>query len=55
VDLLNFSQSANLTWNNTTNTLSATNFICSGTGLTNLNALNISSGNLTANGSGLAA
>jgi hypothetical protein len=52
---LSFSQSANLTWNNATNTLSATNFIGSGSGLTNLNASNITSGTLTVNGSGLAA
>jgi hypothetical protein len=30
-------QSANLTWNNTSNTLSATNYIGSGSGLTNIN------------------
>ncbi len=31
-----FLQSANLSWNNTSNTLSATNFIGSGAGITNL-------------------
>jgi len=40
-------QSANLTWNNTSNTLSATNFIGNGTGLISLNASNISLGTLT--------
>jgi hypothetical protein len=39
-------QSLNLSWNNTTNTLSATNFVGSGAGLTTLNATNISSGTL---------
>ncbi len=34
-------QSANLTWNNTSNTLSATNFIGSGSGITNLDYNNI--------------
>jgi hypothetical protein len=29
-------QSVNLSWNNTTNTLSASNFVGSGTGITNL-------------------
>ena len=44
-------QSPNLSWNNTTNTLSATNFVGSGAGLTTLNASNISSGTLAvANG-----
>jgi hypothetical protein len=52
---LSICQSANLTWNNTTNTLSATNFIGSGSGLANLNALNITSGTLTVIGSGLSA
>jgi hypothetical protein len=47
---LSKSQSANLTWNNT---LSATSFIGSGSGLTNLNASNIISGTFTVNGSGL--
>jgi hypothetical protein len=41
---LSFSQSAYLTWYNTTNTLSATNFVGSGSALTNLNASNITSG-----------
>ena len=35
-------QSANLSWNNTSNTLSATNFIGSGSGITNLDYGNIS-------------
>ena len=35
-------QSANLTWNNTSNTLSATNFVGSGSDITNLNYNNIS-------------
>jgi hypothetical protein len=35
---LSFSQSADLTWNNATNNLSATNFVCSGSALINLNA-----------------
>ena len=48
-------QSPNLTWNNTSNTLSSTNFSGSGSALTNLNASNISSGTLTVNGSGLTA
>jgi hypothetical protein len=39
-------QSANLSWNNTSKTLSSTNFIGSGSGLTSLNATNISSGTL---------
>jgi hypothetical protein len=34
-------QSANLTWNNTSNTLSATNFVGSGSGITSLNYNNI--------------
>ncbi len=36
-------QPANLTWNNTSNTLSATNFVGSGASLTSLNASNLSS------------
>ena len=40
-------QSANLTWNNASNTLSASNFGGSGTGLTALNASNITLGTLT--------
>ncbi len=40
-------QSANLTWNNTSNTLSATNFVGSGAPLTSLNASNITSGTLS--------
>jgi hypothetical protein len=44
----------NLTWNNTTNTLSATFFFLgSGASLTSLNAANITSGTLSVNGSGL--
>jgi apolipoprotein N-acyltransferase len=35
-------QSANLTWNNTSNTLSATNFVGAGSGITSLNYNNIS-------------
>ena len=46
-------QSVNLSWNNTSNTLSATNFIGSGTGLTALNASNISSGTLTVSQGGI--
>ena len=37
-------QSANLIWDNSNNTLSATNFIGTGTGLTALNASNLTSG-----------
>ena len=48
-------QSANLTWNSTSNTLSATNFIGSGAGLTALNATNISSGTLTVARGGIGA
>jgi hypothetical protein len=39
-------QPSNLTWNTGTNTLSATNFVGSGSSLTALNATNISSGTL---------
>ena len=46
-------QSPNLTWNNTSNTLSATNFVGNGSQLTNLNASNITTGILSVNGSGL--
>jgi hypothetical protein len=46
-------QSSNLTWNNTSNTLSASNFSGSGASLTNLNASNITSGTISVNGSGL--
>ena len=46
-------QSPNLTWNNTTNTLSASNFVGNGSGLTSLNASSIISGTLSVNGSGL--
>ena len=48
-------QSANLSWNNTSKTLSATNFIGSGAGLTALNATNISSGTLTVARGGIGA
>ena len=48
-------QSANLTWNSTSNTLSATSFIGSGAGLTALNATNISSGTLTVARGGIGA
>jgi len=48
-------QSANLTWNSTSNTLSSTNFIGSGAGLTALNATNISSGTLTVARGGIGA
>jgi hypothetical protein len=48
-------QSANLSWNSTSNTLSATNFIGSGAGLTALNATNISSGTLTVARGGIGA
>ena len=47
-------QYPNLTWKSI-NTLSASNFVCSGASLTSLNASNISSGSLSANGSGLTA
>ena len=40
-------QTANLTWNNSLNTLSATNFIGSGTGLTGINANNITTGTIS--------
>jgi hypothetical protein len=40
-------QTVNLSWNNTSNTLSAPNFVGSGSGITALNASNISSGTLT--------
>jgi len=40
-------QTVNLSWNNTSNTLSATNFLGSGSGLTSLNAANINTGILT--------
>jgi hypothetical protein len=46
-------QTANLTWDNTINTLSATNFIGSGTGLTDLNASNINSGTLNVTQGGI--
>ena len=46
-------QSSNLTWNNTSNTLSATNFNGSGAGLTALNASNITSGFLTVSRGGI--
>jgi fibronectin-binding autotransporter adhesin len=39
-------QSANLSWNNTSNTLSATNFVGSGAGITGINATNITTGTL---------
>jgi hypothetical protein len=39
-------QSANLSWNNSTNTLTATNFVGSGAGLTALNATLITTGTL---------
>jgi hypothetical protein len=43
-------QTTNLSWNNSTNTLSATNFIGSGAGLTSLNATNITGTLPIANG-----
>ncbi len=46
-------QTSNLTWNNTSNTLSATNIIGSGVGITELNASNISSGILTVTRGGI--
>jgi hypothetical protein len=46
-------QSANLTWNNISNTLSATNYIGSGTGITGLNASNITSGILNVGQGGI--
>jgi hypothetical protein len=47
-------QSGNLTWNNTTNTLGATNFVGSAAALTALNASNLSSGvvNISYGGTG---
>ena len=39
-------QSANLIWDNSNNTLSATNFVGTGSGLTELNASNLTSGTL---------
>jgi hypothetical protein len=50
----NVVQSANLTWNSGTNTLLATNFVGSGTGLTALNATNITGNiNVAQGGTGL--
>jgi hypothetical protein len=46
-------QSANLSWDNTTNTLSATNFIGSGSAITNLNVSNVASGTLTISRGGI--
>ena len=47
-------QPSNLTWNSTTNTLSATNFVGSGTGLTSLTATNITGNiNVSQGGTGL--
>jgi hypothetical protein len=46
-------QSSNLSWNNTSNTLSASIFSGSGASLTNLNASNITTGTLSLNGSSL--
>jgi hypothetical protein len=43
-------QTTNLSWNNSTNTLSATNFVGSGAGLTSLNATNITGTLPIANG-----
>jgi hypothetical protein len=40
-------QSANLSWNNTSNILSATNFLGDGSRLTNINISNVASGALT--------
>jgi hypothetical protein len=40
-------QSANLTWNNTSNTLSATIFFGSGSGISSLNASKVASGTLS--------
>ncbi len=46
-------QSSNLSWNNTSNTLSASIFSGYGASLTNLNASYITTGTLSVNGSGL--
>ncbi len=46
-------RSPNLTWNNTNTTLSASDFVGNGSGLTSLNASSIVSGTLSVNGSGL--
>ncbi|NDC55754.1 MAG: hypothetical protein EBZ69_02920 [Alphaproteobacteria bacterium] len=50
----NVIQTSNLTWNSSTNTLSATNFVGSGSGLTALNASNITGNiNVAQGGTGL--
>jgi hypothetical protein len=46
-------QSPNLTWDNTTNTSSATNFVGSGAGLTSLNTSNVTLGTLTISRGGI--
>jgi hypothetical protein len=45
-----FLQSPNLSWNNTSNTLSASNFVGSSASLTSLNASNITTGTLSTSG-----
>jgi hypothetical protein len=46
-------QSANLTWNNTSNTLSATNFVGSGSAMTDLNVSNAATGTLSTSRGGI--
>jgi hypothetical protein len=46
-------QSANLSWNNTSNILSATNFLGDGSRLTNINISNVASGALTVSRGGI--
>jgi hypothetical protein len=46
-------QSSNLTWDNTTNTFSATNFVGSDSAITNLNVSNTSLGTLTVSRGGI--
>jgi hypothetical protein len=50
-----FLQSANLTWNNTSNTISTSNFVGSGSAKTNLNASNVSLGTLSISRGGIGA
>jgi len=52
-DATSILQSPNLTWNNTSNTLSATNFVGSGAGLTNINVSNSNSGTLSISRGGI--
>jgi hypothetical protein len=46
-------QSPNMTWNNTSNIISASNFVGSGASLTPFNASNITTGTLSVNGTSL--